>query len=148
MRVEIQDRSSPTNVRINDPFRRSRAFKYLLRECAEKYGTNLAEMMGRSTLGNIARARWEFGYRAYVELDAPISIIKSLLNKHHETVRYGIAKHCKIHGLMYPPGFGGDFWINRVDHQRQRRAQSALGKHVHSECRAPVLSKCDAMASA
>jgi hypothetical protein len=139
MRIEIQGDSPLDNVSVCDPFRRSRMLKVVLRECAHLYGSSPTEMLSSRRTRNVARARWEFCYRAFTELDTPVSVIALLLGRTDETVRTAIAMHCQRNEIVYPPGFGGDFWLRR---------RAIVVERMKQKSRAAVSSKNQTTASA
>lgn len=68
--------------------------KAILKECAEKHGVSINEMISSRRFKNIVAARMEFYYRAKTETSASLPEIgRSCGGKDHTTVLHGVRKY-------------------------------------------------------
>jgi hypothetical protein len=75
----------------------------LLEETARRHGFTVTHLRSERKLQLLARARFEFYYRAYSETTASLPRIgRAIGDRDHTTVLSGIRRYCELHSIPYP----------------------------------------------
>ena len=105
---EPEPKLEPAPVPTRKPRQRVPRTVSMVRALARIYRCAPKEVVGGSRKRRHARARWHLWYRIATRTGHSLVRIGQLTGGFdHTSVRYGIMRHCDIHGLPLPPQTGG-----------------------------------------